>query len=288
MLSFFNQPYPSDPNFGQGLKNAIGISIFAAIFFMVFRPFGLGRLPWEHLLPLVGLYALIHLICFLLVSQVGRLIFPSFYQEDHWTVGKEFLILFLLLFFISVGCYGVNIWQSLMDPSWSSFFTIWFNVIAFGALPIIFSVLLNYNRKLKKHLMEVGQINSIIQTEKKEEPSIEESISLQSDNKKEEFLFIEKEFYFAESSANYVTLIYSDNGVVSKKILRTTLKNILEQVQDCSSIVRCHRSFIINLNQIEKVDGNSRGYEIFLKNDAGIVPVSRSYIPIIKSFLNIP
>ncbi|MEH6535961.1 MAG: LytTR family transcriptional regulator DNA-binding domain-containing protein [Psychroserpens sp.] len=63
---------------------------------------------------------------------------------------------------------------------------------------------------------------------------------------------------FIEANDNYCTVYWQNTGVLSKQMLRTTLKNIELQLQSYPDIVRCHKSYIINLNEDMQISGNVR------------------------------
>ena len=52
-----------------------------------------------------------------------------------------------------------------------------------------------------------------------------------------------------------------------------------------ASIFQCHRSFIVNLSNIRSAHGNSNGYQLTVGNEQHTVPVSRSYVPKLRSFV---
>ena len=70
---------------------------------------------------------------------------------------------------------------------------------------------------------------------------------------------------------------FNSANSLDKKLIRTTLGRI-EQTLNNPKLIRCHRSFIVNLNAIKHVSGNSRGLQLELTNMEVTVPVSRSYI----------
>ena len=49
--------------------------------------------------------------------------------------------------------------------------------------------------------------------------------------------------------------------------------------------LRCHRSFIVNIEQIKQVKGNSQGVNLMLGDGIDYVPVSRTNIPRLKELL---
>ena len=84
-----------------------------------------------------------------------------------------------------------------------------------------------------------------------------------------------KDLLYIEAQENYSKIVWIDDDGVNEKLLRVTLKNIEDQIVD-SNIVRCHRSFIINLKVNYSILGNSNGYRLksnLLKNT---IPISRS------------
>ena len=66
---------------------------------------------------------------------------------------------------------------------------------------------------------------------------------------------------------------------------KLTISSIENNVCD-ESIVRCHRSFIINIKYIDAIEGNSNGYKLYLKCCNAVIPVSRQYTLKMKNLLD--
>ncbi|NNK69400.1 MAG: LytTR family transcriptional regulator [Flavobacteriaceae bacterium] len=49
--------------------------------------------------------------------------------------------------------------------------------------------------------------------------------------------------------------------------------------------MRCHRSYIINVDHVQHISGNLQGYQLELSGFQDLVPVSRSYTRRIKTLL---
>lgn len=80
-----------------------------------------------------------------------------------------------------------------------------------------------------------------------------------------------------ESAGNYVTILYDDNG----KLMRYSLRNTLKGVEDvCAStcLVRCHRSFLVNINKVKIIRRTPDGVFAEIEH-TGVddIPVSKSY-----------
>jgi DNA-binding LytR/AlgR family response regulator len=67
--------------------------------------------------------------------------------------------------------------------------------------------------------------------------------------------------------------------------VHTTLTAVIEELKDYENIFQCHRSFVVNVNNITSAKGNSNGYQLRLGNCPLSIPVSRSYVPQLKSFI---
>lgn len=83
----------------------------------------------------------------------------------------------------------------------------------------------------------------------------------------------------AKAEANYVRIIWCSGDEIKETLLRTTLKDIEAAAGD--AFIRSHRSYLINLGQAERLEGDSRGFTAHLSGGL-TAPVSRSFIKAIK------
>ncbi|MBO4581768.1 MAG: response regulator transcription factor [Bacteroidales bacterium] len=83
--------------------------------------------------------------------------------------------------------------------------------------------------------------------------------------------------YFLEAADNYINIYYLNKNKLSKCILRNTLKNMEEQLK-CYGFIRCHRSYMVNLNKIKLIHKEKDGLFINLDLE-GIddIPISKTY-----------
>ena len=122
----------------------------------------------------------------------------------------------------------------------------------------------------------------LIQQEATTEP--QDTVTLYSDNKSEWIKLRPKDLILLESADNYVSIHYRENDKIQKKLLRSTLTRLEAQLT-IPSIFRCHRSYMVNLNQIKQVEGNSRGLQLDLLDMPQKIPVSRKYVKAIQAQL---
>jgi DNA-binding LytR/AlgR family response regulator len=77
-----------------------------------------------------------------------------------------------------------------------------------------------------------------------------------------------------EADDNYSTITWRQADGIQKRLLRINLKNIESQL-DNSFALRCHRSFIVNVNAISAISGNTNGYKLRIQGTDFAIPVSR-------------
>jgi two-component system LytT family response regulator len=91
-----------------------------------------------------------------------------------------------------------------------------------------------------------------------------------------------EEVYYIEAYDDYVKIFLKDSYYLKKKTM-----NYYEQVLDETSFFRVHRSFIINLNQLTKIEAlEKNNYVAILKNDKRI-PISRNSYTRLKGILGL-
>jgi DNA-binding LytR/AlgR family response regulator len=91
----------------------------------------------------------------------------------------------------------------------------------------------------------------------------------------ETFTFKLTDLVYVAALDNYSEVYWKEEEVVSKKLLRVTLKNVETQLKN-QFIVRCHRSYLINIREIESISGNTNGYKLRMKSADVSIPVSRT------------
>lgn len=84
--------------------------------------------------------------------------------------------------------------------------------------------------------------------------------------------------YYIESDDNYIIVWYTDNRSDLKRyMLRCRLKTVEESFKG-SSLVRCHRKYIVNMDRVRVLRKEKDGYELELDNDAiAPIPITKTY-----------
>ena len=88
---------------------------------------------------------------------------------------------------------------------------------------------------------------------------------------------------FIEAVGNYVKVNYLRNDQVHTDMLRATMKQMVEALNDYPMIVRCHRAFLVNLGQVEQIVSHSGSTQLLIKHCNESLPVSRSNMSQVKA-----
>lgn len=94
----------------------------------------------------------------------------------------------------------------------------------------------------------------------------------------------QEDVLYFESADNYVIVHYRKNQQIAKEMVRNSLKN-LESKLSVFNCTRCHRSYIVNLQNVLFVKKDGRVYEVAIQGTKVTLPISRSYVKIIKDLL---
>ena len=83
--------------------------------------------------------------------------------------------------------------------------------------------------------------------------------------------------YYMESQDNYVKIYYENQGKLLSYMLRSRTKTIEENLAE-TSMVRCHRSYMVNVMKINHITkGGKARYIVLSNNNIKPIPVSKSY-----------
>ena len=254
------------------------VSIFAVAFINIFQPFGSDAwidnnkittttyFLWSTLLVSIGM----------IVVAISRVIMYNFSRKPSHNItilkyiGWVFIELLLLsgAFTLLALIVKGNLNLTTDDPM-EIYVNAIKNTIYILFIPYIICILFfSYqNNKIKlKELMgeNLGFKSSNLISIRDSRGILQLSVA------KENLLYI-------ESADNYICIWYQKGEVLKKKLLRITMKEISEQLAD-TNIVRCHRSYLINLDLVKVMrrEKENMFLELGVPNVKEI-PISKTY-----------
>jgi hypothetical protein len=201
--------------------------------------------------------------------------------EENWTVTYEVLLFLLVLTVIALALFVLF---SNLNPEagrFELFNLVVVRTLVLGFFPILILVLYEQSHHQKIKRRQAESLNQELLKRQKELPvkksftALPSKIVLKAENRKVALQIGPPDLFFFKSEGNYVEVFYHQNRKIKKELIRNSLKAITEQLP-VADFFRCHKRFVVNLQHIQKVDGNARNLELILENIEEKIPVSRN------------
>ncbi len=298
ILSFLNKPFPRSEINRRSVITNFFVGCFVALFLIVFEPFDISQ--WQtdmKALKLSG-FGMVSFIIPIIVSTLIIQIIQKKNIEDNWTIGKEIVVILSILLCIAIGNMLYGKLFNMMPFSLNGFLFAFASVILIGIFPVTLHVLRKHNKLLKINLEKAVSVNQYLHpTEIKTDndlkvpdevplPNMPDNIADEikvipklifiAENEKDKIELIADQLLYIESADNYSNIVFIENEKIKKQLIRSSLKRIELQLNS-DLIVRCHRTFIVNLKNVKNVEGNAAGYKLSFGIENCFVPVSRNY-----------
>ena len=279
------------PSFIYKKKNQIMmvlfVPLFALAFILIYKPLDFNQLdekvlPWLNLSPNLKNHILSFCIVLIgmAVAAISRFIMTAYtkrraisYQTYIIWVACEIVIMTLIYTIVSV------ITSDVEDPT-----SIFYNTLIKTILILLIPYVMTYVYLIWQE--RVRELKTIRKRLEEDENILQKAYIQIFDEKGKMQLSVRREHLLViESADNYVCVWYMNGDAIRKMMVRTTLKQVAEQLAE-SNILRCHRSYIINLDRVRVLRREKEG--IFV--EFGIeglpdIPISKTYAENITRWL---
>lgn len=275
----FNIPTEYPNRYRQRNLLWYGLAQFTLIFIFLylFMPFGVNNAELKFSYPIIcALHALVPASIFYLYFSLLNY-FRDRLAKPSWTLKKEFLHLAVL--FLLIGIAGFLL-RSLIynNPNNLSFYYLGMeirNVFLVGGLIYTYLIFARF------YFKPVSPIEILFTPAATQSPDVvSTSIFIKAHVKIDDFYFNPNDLLFAKAEGNYVTLNILKDGHLKTELKRISLKQFEQQLTEFPNLIRCHRAYLINLQQVIKFSGNSQGYLTYFNGTADKIPVSRAYLDV--------
>ncbi|QJW91737.1 LytTR family transcriptional regulator [Spirosoma taeanense] len=286
MFRILKQPYPFDEPASRAWIRAALIGAFVGLFLLTFQPFGTEH--WQtpyKVWKLLG-FGLVSFVITAFNFLVWPRLFPRTFKEESWTVGKAILFIMANILLIALGNQG---YMALITdevvglPDIAGMILITFLI---GIFPTAGTVMASYIIHLRRYVRQAAELpthtagtvsSSVGQTPFSSSDALSTApLTLVAENEKDTLTFPAADLLFIESSDNYCTVVYLKDGLGVKSLLRSSLSRLTAQI-NTPQILRCHRSYVVNLDRVERVTGNAQGYRLHFLGGQWQIPVARQY-----------
>ncbi|MEM6643606.1 MAG: LytTR family DNA-binding domain-containing protein [Bacteroidota bacterium] len=101
-------------------------------------------------------------------------------------------------------------------------------------------------------------------------------ITIISSNTKEQLQLKPENLLYVKSADNYVEIVHKVNGIVNRRLIRKKLKSLEKELAAKNTLRKCHRSYLVNPNNIEQINKTTTRMELIINGEA--IPISKNYV----------
>lgn len=270
MLDILNKPYPFSDDLKHNSKIIFFISVGVVAFLILFQPLGISAMPVKsksYLIMGLGFITFFALSFHLLLLPS---LFPKMFVPEKWNIKKEIFWNLWILFTLFNGYFFYCNFMGLMNIS----FSMVIKLMMAAVLPIAVLIITSYNRMLKAHLKLANELTLKLRENKLIQDRI---VRFDSDYQKDSLAIKVSLLLLIRSASNYIEVYWKEAQEVRKQMVRCSITSAEEMLKEYKFIIKCHRSYIVNTNYIEKIEGNLQGYKLFIDELDFPVPVSKNY-----------
>ncbi len=271
------------PDYLTNRRNIVNFILFTAAFALIFiniyAPFGVDK--WLNVSEIqLFFYSSIVILIGMLVIVISRLLMFLFTRKQAirygtyalWIVGE---ILVMALVYTLIQWFFLHVSKDFLYTLKNSIRTTAYIIL----LPYFISWLYLSFKDKYQTLEKIESIPGNILNDSLEVrqssltmiPFRDEKGVLKFSIKKEDLLYI-------EAADNYIIIHYIDNHKPAKYMIRNTLKR-LEEGLSGSGLVRSHRSFMVNIDNVKVLRKEKEGLIIGFESPIQVtVPISKTYL----------
>lgn len=271
-------------------KVTLFIFVFVFLFLFVFEPYRVVEFQFKSKLYVSFAYALSSSLGYF--SSV-LLMKPD--RKDGWKIKQEVLHIFLADIFVW-GLTSVFI-AFILNPSLTAFFdshTTFTASSRFYVFNFIYIIMVSVICYAFLRLYDVSYLLMKQKNKKVTEPNIidqklkeAKALTLCGKNKNECLELTVSQFVYIKSEGHYVKVHYlaGKTKKIESKVLRASMKDMELSTLTSSKIMRCHKSYLVNLDYVHNVISESNKAYANLKHRVGKVSVSKNKLARIKEQL---
>lgn len=248
---------------------ALSIGVFLTLFLLVFQPFGVNNFdPTFSISPefalSVGAFGTVVTVT---VAANEFLVRPLLLRR----LTRRRLIAWLAWTFLLIASVVFLLYNWLgnwHDFHWSSYLGFIRDVSLLNSLPVAGFLFFIRHEWLKSEYVQLRAIHLATPAAR--------LVHFSSDNGKDQVAVALNDLLYLESQDNYVAVTWVEGATRRSSLIRSSLKR-LEDKLDEPLLLRCHRSFMVNLARVRSCQGNRHGLKLTLEGADRPVPVSRAY-----------
>ncbi len=277
IMSILMAPMHDACDIPTSLRNMFSIGCFVALFLWFFEPFGFSRIQgdtWPYALAFGGITFASGMLQEIIELKILRI------RKDlpTWTFWKWLLSTIVLLLLITTG----NMLYASYISGWESYdlsyyLQVFQSTLAIGIFPIIIFGVWNVRRNGAYYRDIATGMHVPVHHQRGKQPACLPSRT------GDDIEVDVSQIAYIEATQNYLNVYVRQEQGLQRRMIRNTLKEIKSVLKAYPDFIQCHRSFLVNMEYVEDVKGNSQGLILHLDHsNTHTVPVSRTYVSVIR------
>lgn len=241
--------------------------MFVVVFLYVFQPFGLDTIDSQFFFICFGFGSMTFAGAMIYELSIGQILRIAGFHKN-WTFGKWILNTLITTLFISLANFIFVRLVIIGNMDWTLLPTMIYSTFMIGILPIILLGAWSLFQREKKYKGIASEFNHL-ETNKASvtDRPITKAFNIPIDQIK-----------YIEALQNYVNIAFiNTDGELKIQTERLTLKAMQSEMES-QTIVKCHRSYLVNKDAIISAEGNAQGLLLSISDCDKIIPVSRTFV----------
>ena len=270
VVLWLRQPFNLLDTLVARLKLVIFCGVFGCLFLIIFQPFNLN-LGFSKVNAPISIIFAFFTIAGMVALSLTQFAFRSLFNVKLTTRLSFLMWSFVEFFFIALAIHTVDV--IMLDLSFfdvNEFFLNLKHTSLVVVLPYFLGILL-------LHVQEQLQVVQELTVRITKSARNNDNVTINDEKGKAAMNIAVRNIVYFKSEDNYILLFYKQDQELKKELIRTNLKK-LEQELDLPNLVRIHRSYMINSQNLISAVKTPKGYKV--KMDDNVVhhlPVSTTY-----------
>jgi DNA-binding LytR/AlgR family response regulator len=252
------------------LKLVIFCGVFGCLFLIIFQPFNLN-LGFSKVNAPISIIFAFFTIAGMVALSLTQFAFRALFNVNLTTRLSFLMWSFVEFFFIALAVHMVDV--IMLDLSFfdvNEFFLNLKHTSLVVVLPYFLGILL-------LHVQEQLEVVQELTVKINKSARNNDNVTINDEKGKAAMNIAVRNIVYFKSEDNYILLYYKQDQELKKELIRTNLKK-LEQEVDLPNLVRIHRSYMINSQNLIAAVKTPKGYKVKMDDDvAHHLPVSTTY-----------
>ncbi len=295
---FLQLPFHHFQNAKEKWIYILSCSLFFMLFLLIYKPFGLGialELGEHTIAEFLFFVGLLSIMVFF-VLWISQFVLRKRYPNT-----KNNLAYFLKWFLIDVGLIvalnaiveytwleeDIITLNNFMEEVVIDIIRTYFYATIVLLYPVMGSFMYVYLKQLHNDKQQLKTDLDVITTHYKIVSGNEDLIKIFDEKGDCKLTVPLNNLYAIESRNQYVSIKYKRNKQLVEQSIRARFSRVLQELQDIPTILKCHRSYAINLSNVLALKTIDQKPNLILDENTTLkIPVSKTYLKDIKSQLS--